>query len=264
MIGLHGRGGLFEFWSFRMLLASLVRRNLTLKYKRSLLGFVWTLMNPLLSMAVLVVVFSTIVRLPVERYWAFLLSGYFAWTFVIQMLSTGTYVFREHSGLRRSVAFPNDVLVYGAAGARLVEFLAELVLVVAVLAVFHHGELPASLLFLPALVALQVLLAVGIALPLATLSVSYNDVEHALPIVLSMLFYVSPVFYPASMVPPQLQALYFANPLAGLLTMYHAVLYEGIFPAPGLFALTAGLVAAITTLGYVIYHRQRALLPEIG
>ena len=90
-------GRLRRVWRYRELLHSLVVRNLKVKYQRSLLGFVWTLVNPLLTVAILVVVFSHVVRIQVPHYWAFLLSGYFVWNFMLQTLNTGTWIFAEHS-----------------------------------------------------------------------------------------------------------------------------------------------------------------------
>jgi len=118
MIGALGR--MRGVWRYRELLHSLVVRNLKVKYQRSLLGFVWTLVNPLFTVAVLGVVFSHVVRIPLPHYWAFLLSGYFVWNFMLQTLNTGTYIFAEHSRLTRSVAFPSEILVFGAAGSRLI------------------------------------------------------------------------------------------------------------------------------------------------
>jgi ABC-type polysaccharide/polyol phosphate export permease len=250
-------------WRYRELLHSLVVRNLKVKYQRSLLGFVWTLVNPLLTVVVLGVVFSHVVRIPLPAYWAFLLSGYFVWNFALQTLNTGTYIFAEHSRLTRSVAFPGEILVFGAAGSRLIEFIAEIGLVLAVLAVFHHGNIPQSYALLPVLMLIQLLLVIGLALPIATLSVFYYDVHHALPIALTTLFYLSPVFYPAQMVPEAFRGLYFLNPFAGLLTLYHEVFYWGRMPP---FDLLGGmlLVAIVFYLvGYAIFRRYAAIFPEI-
>jgi ABC-type polysaccharide/polyol phosphate export permease len=169
----RSEGRLRRVWRYRELLHSLVVRNLKVKYQRSLLGFVWTLVNPLLTVAVLGVVFSHVVRIPLPHYWAFLLSGYFVWNFALQTLNTGTYIFAEHSRLTRSVAFPSEILVFGASGSRLIEFTAEIGLVLAVLAVFHHQGIPGSYALLPVLMLIQLLLVIGIALPIATLSVFY-------------------------------------------------------------------------------------------
>ncbi|HEX2609433.1 MAG TPA: hypothetical protein VHK68_00390, partial [Gemmatimonadales bacterium] len=114
-------------WRYRELLRSLIIRNLKVKYQRSLLGFVWTLLNPLLTVGILVLVFSHVVRISLPDYWAFVLSGYFVWNCILQTLNTGTYIFAEHSRLTRSVSFPSEILVFSAAGSRLLEFLAEIV-----------------------------------------------------------------------------------------------------------------------------------------
>ena len=252
-----------QLWRFRELLRSLVIRNLKVKYQRSLLGFVWTMLNPLLTVGILVLVFSHVVRIPLPDYWAFVLSGYFVWNCVLQTLNTGTYIFAEHSRLTRSVAFPSEILVFGAVGSRLLEFIAEIGLVLILLVAFRHHQVPASFALLPVLLVIQTLLVIGVALPIATLSVFYYDVQHALPIALTTLFYLSPVFYPADMVPEAARVLYFCNPLAGLLTLYHEILYAGQIPSltwlRGMFALA--LLVYLT--GYGIFNRYASVFPEI-
>jgi lipopolysaccharide transport system permease protein len=252
-----------QVWRYRELLRGLVVRNLKVKYQRSLLGFVWTLVNPLLTVSILVIVFSHVVRIQVPHYWAFLLSGYFVWNFMLQTLNTGTWIFAEHSRLTRSVAFPSEILVFSAAGSRLIEFLAEISLILAAMILLHHHGVPASFALVPVLIVLQVVLAIGLALPIATLSVFYYDIYHALPIALTSLFYLSPVFYPASMVPESLRTLYFLNPVAGLLTLYHVVVYAGQWPSAGLLAGTCAATTLVWVLGYAIFHRYAASFAEI-
>jgi ABC-type polysaccharide/polyol phosphate export permease len=255
--------GMRQVWRYRELLRGLVVRNLKVKYQRSLLGFVWTLVNPLLTVVILVVVFSHVVRIQVPDYWAFLLSGYFVWNFMLQTLNTGTWIFAEHSRLTRSIAFPSEILVFSAAGSRLIEFIAEVSLILLALILLHHHGIPASYALVPVLVVLQVVLAVGLALPIATLSVFYHDVYHALPIALTSLFYLSPVFYPASMVPESVRLLYFLNPVAGLLTLYQEIVYAGHWPSGTLLAGTSVQVTLIYVFGYAIFHRYASVFAEV-
>ncbi len=252
-----------EVWRYRELLRHLVLRNLKVKYQRSVLGFVWTLLNPLLTVGVLVVVFGHIVKIPLVHYWAFVLSGYFVWNFVLQMLNTGTYLFAEHAPLRRSAPFPNEILVLSAALSRLVEFGVELAIALALLVLLHHRGVPASFVLLPVLLVLQVMLVIGVQLPIATLAVFYHDVQHALPIVLLMLFYASPVFYPARLVPAALQQVYFLNPFAGVLTLFQTVLYDGRFPSAALLAGTAAAALALCVVGYAIFDRHQRVFAEL-
>jgi ABC-2 type transport system permease protein len=246
-----------------MLAATLSRHHLILKYHASLLGFGWTLLSPLGSITVLVLVFSFVVRIDVERYWAFLLSAYFVWVFIQHVVGGSTGLFRDYAALRRSIAFPNEVVLLGAGGARMVEFLAELVLVLVVLATFHHRGVPASFVVLPGLIVLQALLGFALALPLATLALLYHDVEHGLPIAMGFLFYASPVFYPAEMVPETVRWVYMLNPVAGLLTMYHEALYGARFPDPALALTTTVTVLVLLVAGYAYFNRHRGVLPEL-
>jgi lipopolysaccharide transport system permease protein len=250
-------------WRHGELLRSLVIRNLKLKYQRSVLGFFWTLLNPLFMVAVLVMIFTYVVRIPLPNYWAFLISGFFVWNFMQQSLGVSTYIFTEHANLIRSIAFPEEVLIISAVLTRLVEYLAELLLVAIILALVHHQGLPASFCVLPLLILLQLLLGVGLAMPIATISAFYNDVQHAIPIVLMALFYISPIFYPVGLVPESFQSIYLTNPVAQLLTLYHAVLYEGNFPSAALLGKTVLVSTMIAVVGYIIFNRFKNVFAEI-
>jgi ABC-type polysaccharide/polyol phosphate export permease len=116
---------------------------------------------------------------------------------------------------------------------------------------------------LPVLLVIQVLLVIGLALPIATLSVFYYDVQHALPIALTTLFYLSPVFYPAEMVPAAARQLYFLNPVAGLLTLYHQILYAGHMPSLSLLYGMIVAAVAIYAIGYAIFNRYASVFAEI-
>jgi lipopolysaccharide transport system permease protein len=113
------------------------------------------------------------------------------------------------------------------------------------------------------LVLLLVLLSLGLMLPLATLSVFYTDVQHAMPAVLLTLFYVSPVFYPASLVPEELRFLMVVNPVAPLLTLHHDVLFEGRWPSAAMLAGVGGECLLILLLGYAIFQRYKSVYAEI-
>lgn len=252
-----------NLWRYRGLVTGLAARNLKVKYKRSVLGFVWTLVNPLLTVTILVGVFTYVVRIQLEAYWAFLISGYFVWTFVQQTLFSGTYVLGEHGQLSRAVAFPKEAPILAAALSRLVEFSLELVLVLIALAVFHHGHVPLSFVVIPWLVTIQLLMALGLALPIATLSVFYFDVQHAVPILLTTLFYVSPVFYSADLVPEAVRSLYMANPIAQLLTLYHSAVYYGEMPTLAALLTASVIACAILLIGYGIFNAYERLFAEV-
>lgn len=249
---------------YRFLLRGLVIRDLKVKYKRSALGFVWTFLNPLLMTTILIAVFRVVIRIPVPHYWAFLLSGYFVWNTAQQMIMAGSFILQEHGQLTRSVAFPKEILLFGAALSRLVEFAVEILLILVVLAVAHHHGVPVGFVFLPLLVVILTLLSVGIMLPVATAATLFSDVQHALPVVLASLFYLTPVFYPIDMVPERFRALYLLNPFAGLLTLFRQALYEGRVPDFGLLVHTGAVALAVFFAGYAIFHRYQEVCNELA
>jgi len=252
-----------RLWRSKQLVASLVSRNLKVKYKRSVLGFVWTLVNPLLTLVVLVSVFSYVLRVPIEDYWAFLLSGYFVWNFLGQTITSGTNVLTEHGPLSRAVAFPPEAPILAAALSRLVEFTIEMCLVLAVLTIFHHGHVPASYLLLPWLVLLQLVMALGLTFPIAALSVFYHDVQHAVPLLLATLFYVTPVFYALSLVPESVRPIFLINPIAWLMTLYQAAVYYGELPTPTQFLTTTAIAVGLLVVGYGVFNRYARFLAEV-
>ena len=252
-----------SIFRYRTLLQSLVLRDIKVKYQGSALGFVWTLFNPLVMIVVLIAVFRVIVRIDLPHYWAFLLSGYFAWNFLSNSINAAMYTLTEHAHITRSIAFPKAVLILSAALSRLIEYLVALAVILVVLAIFHHGRVPASYAVVPLLVLLQLGLAIGVMMPVATVSVFFKDVHHALPVLLMALFYLTPVFYPLSMIPERFQSLYLANPFAQILALYHEVLYDGRLPS-GPLLLTACLTTAVVLLGgLAVFNRFKGLFAEV-
>lgn len=244
------------------LLSSFLVRDLKVKYQRSLFGFVWTLINPILVSSILIGVFALVVRIPIENYWAFLLSGYFTWNFTQQCIGAGVNIFHEHGALRRNVRFPIDALVLGAALSRLVEFLVEITIIVLLICYLHHGSIPSSILVLPLLILVQVLIALGFMFPISVASVLFQDIQHALPAVMLSLFYISPIFYPLAFVPEFALPWYYLNPLVAPLELFHIVLYEGGWPSS--YLLAASLIGAsmFCFIGYLVFLKFKSACVE--
>jgi ABC-type polysaccharide/polyol phosphate export permease len=238
---------------YRRLLPSLLSRDLKVKYQRSLLGFVWTLINPILVSLILITVFSVVVRIPIESYWAFLLSGYFAWNFAQQCIGASSSIFQEHASLRRNVAFPVEILVLSAALSRLVEFLIELVVMVALICYLHHGSVPVSITLLPVIILIQIFIALGLMFPISVLSVMFHDIQHAIPTITLILFYISPILYPVNYVPEAAMPWYYINPLVIPLELFHQTIYEGHFPSLALIFAALGISALFFSIGYFIF-----------
>jgi ABC-type polysaccharide/polyol phosphate export permease/GT2 family glycosyltransferase len=256
-------GQLPELWRYRELVWNLTVRDLKVKYQRSWLGFMWTLLNPLCTVGVLVAVFSYVVRIPIDNYWAFLISGYFAWNFFSQTLNGGVQAAVGNAYLTRSVYFPQEVLVVSAALARLLEFLGELMIVMVILAIFHHQGVPLSFIMVIPLISILFLLVIGISLPFVTMGVYYYDTVQAIPLATLALFYASPVFYNIGLVPESIRSVYLLNPMASMLDMYHTALYQGVFPDLTVFFVMSGVACGLVLLSYMFFNRKKREFAEI-
>lgn len=250
-------------WNSRELLRALVARNLKMRYKRSALGFVWALLNPLFTVVILVAVFRFVFRLAVPDYWAFLLSGYFAWIFVLHTVGACASVVRDHSYMTRTLAFPSDVLVLSTVLARFIEFVAELSLVAILIAVFKHHGVPLSYLALPLIALIHLCMTLALAFPVAALAVFFQDVQHALPVAFTLLGYLSPVYYPLSYIPERWQGIFRLNPFADVIPLFHRVLYEGQLPSLTATAFTALAAVLLLFIGLWLFRWKRDYFAEV-
>ena len=153
--------------------------------------------------------------------------------------------------------------VVAATLSRFLEFMIELGCTLLLIVLFWHGGVPASFVLLPWLILLLLLLALGLAMPIAALSVFYYDVRHLLAPFLAALFYISPVFYSVEMVPDVLRPVYYINPIAFLLNIFHTVLYDGEWPSLPVLATATAVMAGTFLIGYAIFNRYKHLFAEV-
>lgn len=250
-------------WRYRELWRHLVIRDLRVRYQRSALGFAWTLLNPLLTISVLIVVFERFLHIGVPHYWAFLASGYFAWVFIQHTITVSASALRDHAHIVRNMPFPKEVLVLSTITTRLVEFSLEILLVMTLLALFHHHRVPASFALVPVLMVLQTLLVIGLALPMSVLATFFLDVQHALPVVLLIVSYASPIYYPVTLVPEAARGGYLLNPVAAIIQMYHMVLFEGRMPAAHDWIAPVAFAILFLVFGYVVFDRARPHVADV-
>ncbi len=252
-----------SIWDHRSLLSALISRNITLRYRRSALGFLWTLLNPLLTVAILVGVFAFVFRVGVDQYWAFLIAGYFAWIFVVHSVSACATIIREHANIVRNAAFPAEILVLSVVVSRSLELILELTLALVVVSWFRHAGLPSSVMLLPLLMVLLFAATLALSLPVAAASVFYHDVQFALPVSLSLLGYLTPVFYPISLVPEGWRTLLRVNPFVDLITSFHMVIYEGVWPDAWSVLRNALVIFMLLWISIKLFRWKHDLFAEV-
>ncbi len=260
-----------ELYRFRTLIATLVVRELRARYRGSLLGFLWSFLNPLLLMLVYALVFAVYLRVPIDNYAVFLFTGLLPWLWFASSLGHAAGVIVGSGALVKRVLFPAEILPLVSVLSNLVNLLLSLPLLLLFLLAFGIRLGPA-LVFLPLLLSIQLVLTVGLALPLAALNVHLRDVEQILTNALVLLFFLSPILYPVDTVPVTtrigdiatipLRPLYFLNPVAGLIQSYQNIFFYGREPHWIHLGMVAAFAGAAFWGGYWIFDRLRDSLAE--
>ncbi len=223
-----------DIWTYRELLVNLVRRELKVKYKDSILGFLWTLLNPLLYLMVFSVVFDIILRANVPRYGLLLLSGLLAFNLFSSGLSAATTSITANGPLVQKVWFPREILPLAAIGANLITFFFQLTILLVGLAFFRQSpEWGMLWLTIPALVV-TLMLVTGLGLLLSGLNVHYRDVQHFLELGLLTWFWFTPIVYVYDFVGealigrwgPGAERLAMLNPMIPVVTTFQRVVYN--------------------------------------
>ena len=245
----------------RELIGILVAKQLKLRYRGSLLGFCWTLLNPLLLMLVYTLVFSVYFRLDIEKYPAFLFSGLLPWIWFSSSLQQGVTCILDGAGLVTRSRFPAEVLPVVTLTSNTVNFLLMLPLLFLFLLAFHV-KLGPALLALPVLIALQYLLTLGPVLIFSAANVYYRDLQHIILHLLTVAQFLTPIFYPASLIPEPFRAWVFVNPLAVLTSAFQDVLYfNRVPPWPPLLALLL-LAGVILSVAATMFARSKQTFVE--
>ncbi|MER7416617.1 ABC transporter permease [Micromonospora peucetia] len=272
--------GIAALWSHRTSLRILVRRDLAVKYQQSMLGYLWSLIEPLGMGAIYWFVFGVLYSRDTNRhlgdaadsYPLFLLTGIFAWMWTSSALSEATNALTGQARLITTMNVPRQVFPIGRVTGRFAEYAAGLPILLAIAvgyAAYGRIELGWSLLALPLAVAVQAVLLVGLALLLSAVNVLMRDVERFMRLVIRVLFYATPIIYPLSLVrdsdlPGWLKIAYELNPLVGIFQLHHAVWYPDEFPDARLLATTVGVSLLVLAAGWWSFRRlEPAVLKEL-
>lgn len=216
---------LHDFWKYRELFYFLAWRNIKVRYKQTVLGIAWALVQPVFNMIVFTVLFGKFAKLPTDGvpHPIFYFSALLPWTYFAGTLNfSGNSLVNDHN-LITKVYFPRAILPASAAISGLVDFCIGWVLLIGMLA--YYQIVPTwQLLLWPFLVILLLALSLGVSLILAALNVKYRDVKYVVPFAIQFLLFATPVIYPMSMIPERYQLLLSLNPLSGIIETFRASL----------------------------------------
>lgn len=255
---------LLSLYRYRDLLWLWVGREIRVRYKQSLLGIIWAILQPLALALVFTWVFSQVIHVDTGDvpYIIFSYTTLVPWTFFTTSISFGVPSLVNNMGLVGKIYFPREVLPLASIGAALLDYLVGSLILAGMLLVYHIWPGIYMLWVVPLLV-LQIILTMGIALFGASIIVFFRDVRFVMPLVTQVWMYATPVVYPTDMVPERLRPYYFLNPMAGIIDGYRRVLIMG--EPPNLAAMVPGMVISllIFVAGYILFKRVEPLFADL-
>ncbi len=252
------------FARYRHALWLLTTRDLKVRYSTSVLGYVWSVLDPLIMSAIYWFVFTQVFQRPVgtEPYIVFLLAGLLPWMWFNGTISDATRAFLRSAKLVRSTSIPRTIWVNSIVLGKGIEFLFALP-VLALFGILGGATLSWEVVFFPLAIVLQTILTVGIALIVAPLVVFFRDLERAVKLILRFLFYASPIIYSFSDLPAAIQPWAAFNPLAGIFSLYRSAFFPSELNWP-VVAISAGISLAFLAVGLWVFSRcERSVVKEI-
>ncbi len=250
---------LHEVWEYRNMIGNLVKKDLTGRYKGSVLGFIWTLINPLFQLLIYSVLFSVILDSPEENYAIFLFVALVPWLFCSTSIQIGAECIMQNSGLVQKIYFPRVVLPIITVTSNFINMLLTFIIVFAALLITGVG-ITFTALLLPLIFIVEYMFVLGLVLLFSSLTVYFRDLSYILGIVMMGWMYLTPVLY--SKVPMGLQGFMNFNPMAGIVGAYRNILYYKTLPDFGQLGLIALASAVLIVIGFIVFQRLQKRFAE--
>jgi lipopolysaccharide transport system permease protein len=253
------RGVLVSLYSYRQLLKNLVFKDLKLKYRGSVFGFLWSLVNPLLMIVVYTIAFTFILQVRSTGFVFYLMLGQLSWTFFASSATMSTGAIVDNAGLLKSVLFPRAILPVGTVLFNFAQYMLTVSVFLPAMLIWYRVPLTATMLLFPVFLALQVVFTIGIALILATWTAFFRDVRHLLEVALAMLFWTTPIIYELRQVPERFRLLILLSPVSPFVVAYQQLFFYREWPDA-----TVWLMASVHALGAFVVGALLFLAFEDG
>jgi lipopolysaccharide transport system permease protein len=246
---------LSDFWQYRDLLYILAMRDIKVRYKQTVLGAAWAIIQPLFTMLIFTLFFGKLAGMPSDGipYPLFAYAGLLPWTFFSNAVTNSGNSLVGNSNLITKVYFPRMIIPTASVASGLLDFVIAFGLLV-VLMVYYGVGFSVSMLMIPVLILLTSLLAIGVGMWMSALNVKYRDIRYALPFLIQIGMFATPIIYPASLVPEKWRWLMALNPLTGLIENYRAAFFGKPFDW---LALGISVILTFGILVYAAYNFRR-------
>lgn len=243
-----------NLYNYRELLKTSVKKEVRSKYKNSFLGVLWSFLNPLLQIAVYGIVFSLILKNPMEHYTVFLCCGLIPWTFFSAAINKAAFTFIENGNIIKKVYFPREIIPISVVTGEAVNFLISTTIILGFV-IFSGMGLSRYMIFYPLIFITQYLVILAISLIISSVCVYLRDLQHFIGIALQLLFYAAPIVYAPSSIPAEYQWILKYNPMTYIINAYRSIFYSHsmIELKPLFIVLAIAIVGCV--VGYLIYSK---------
>lgn len=253
-----------EIYEYREMIYNLVKRELRGRYKGSALGFLWTFLNPLLQLLVYTLVFSVIMRSGIEQYYIFLFVALVPWIFFSASVTGGSTSVQASADMVKKIYFPREVMPIAYVTSAFVNMILTFLVVFGVLILTGFGVNIKAVLFLPIIMIVEYILALGIALLTSALTVYFRDLAYILGIITMAWQFLTPVMYAEEMVPAKLMPIWNINPMTPIIQAYRTILYYKEIPQLGTLIHATILGILVLVIGSVMFRRlQKGFAEEL-
>lgn len=254
-----------EFYEYRELLKTNVRKDIRGRYKGSILGMLWSFINPLLQVFVYYLVFPYLMRGSMENFLVFLITAFFPWNFFLASINGATGCIKANAGIIKKVYFPRKILILSQVISNLINFFFAVPIILIFVVIFKI-PLTWNLIFLPLIAVVEALLCYGCGLILSAVNVYVQDVENLVQFFLNLLFYGTPIIYSLDMFPSG-SMLYFLvshNPMTLLMNCYRNVMMYGTMPDWGALGILLVISAVLIMIGNWVFNKlQKGFAEEL-
>lgn len=253
-----------ELYAYREMIVSLVRKDLRGRYKGSFLGFLWTFINPLLQLIIYTIVFSVILRAGIEKFYLFLFVALVPWIFFSSAITGGSTSILSQQDMVKKIYFPRQVLPIAYVTSSFVNMLLCFCVIFVALVIGGIGINLKAVLYLPIIMVVEYILALGIGLVSAALTVYFRDLEYILSIVTMAWMYLTPIMYDVDMIPEQFKVIFNLNPMTPIIVAYREILYYKRIPEILNLCHATILGIVILVIGSVVFSKlQRNFAEEL-
>ena len=256
-------GTLKELWEYRTMIRSLVHRDLRGRYQASVLGFLWTFIVPLCQLAIYSIVFGKFLKSDIPNFSLYLFVALIPWNFFSSCLTGGSGCVLQQQSMVNKIYFPREIIPVAYVTGAFVNMLycEIIVFAVALISGVHFSAL--GLLCLPLVMAIEYILALGVALILSAADVYFRDLEHIMGIISMAWMFMTPIMYDLSTVPERLQPLFQLNPMTSVVTAYRDIMYAGSVPKLSTLGVALGMGIVFLVLGFLIFGKLKRRFSEV-